>query len=94
VHQPKKNREAHRLYNRARWRKIRQGQLLAEPLCEECQRNGIIRAATIVDHIEPHRMDLAKFYDERNLQSLCKSCHDSKTASLDGGFGNPCRGQG
>jgi len=39
-------------------------------------------------------MDLAKFYDQNNLQSLCKSCHDSKTATFDGGFGNPGRGRG
>lgn len=30
--------------------------------------------------------------DPTNLQGLCKSCHASKTAREDGGFGNPRRG--
>lgn len=35
--------------------------------------------AACVDHIRPLNMGGAK-YDERNLQSLCWSCHSKKTA--------------
>ena len=48
-------------------------------------------AATIVDHIVPHKGDLALFYDQTNWQSLCKRHHDIKTAAEDGGFGNKKR---
>jgi len=30
----------------------------------------------VADHIDPHRGDEAKFWDEANLQCLCKPCHD------------------
>ncbi len=32
-------------------------------------------AATVADHVEPHRGDPVKFWEGR-LQSLCKPCHD------------------
>ena len=30
----------------------------------------------VADHKEPHRGDEALFWDDRNLQCLCKPCHD------------------
>ncbi len=33
--------------------------------------------ATVADHIEPHRGDGIKFWNFRNLQSLCATCHSS-----------------
>ena len=41
----------------------------------------------MVDHIEPHKRDQRLFWDTSNWQSMCKPCHDSKTATRDGGFG-------
>ena len=55
--------------------------LQAHPLCAECLRNGRYTAATVVDHIIPHRGDMSLFWDERNWQSLCERCHDEKTGS-------------
>lgn len=63
-----------------RWRKIRRAHLNKYPLCAECKRNGIVRLANEVDHIRPHRGNIDLFFDMDNLQSLCKSCHSSKTA--------------
>jgi len=59
------------------------------PLCtgRACVENGRVTPATVVDHKTPHRGDMALFWDRSNWQSLCKTCHDRKTATEDGGFG-------
>jgi 5-methylcytosine-specific restriction protein A len=58
-----------------RWRKARARFLREHPWCVLCG-----APATIVDHRVPHRGDPRLFWDERNWQSICKPCHDSKTA--------------
>ncbi|MBO8169975.1 MAG: HNH endonuclease [Thermoanaerobacteraceae bacterium] len=78
---------AQRGYN-SRWRKARKMFLKKNPLCAECQKNGRITPATVVDHIRPHRGNPELFWDESNWQPLCKYHHDVKTAKQDGGFGN------
>ena len=72
----------------ARWRKARALYLSRHPLCAECLRLGRTVAASVVDHIRPHKGSRTLFWDERNWQALCKPCHDAKTAREDGGFGN------
>ena len=74
------------------WRKIRANQLAKWPLCEECLSVGVITPAKVVDHIIPHRGKWTVFTDTENLQSLCESCHNRKTARFDGGFGNKTKG--
>lgn len=71
-----------------RWRLARRGFLAAHPLCAQCSAEGVVRAATVVDHIIPHKGDQALFWDRSNWQPLCKAHHDRKTAREDGGFGN------
>lgn len=68
-----------RNYN-SRWVKAREAWLRKYPLCKECERHGYITAATVVDHIMPHRGDKVLFWDKTNWQSLCKTHHDEKTA--------------
>lgn len=63
-------------YNTARWRVLRSWRLSTEPLCRMCRDAGLTTAASVADHIDPHRGDEAKFFDPENTQSLCKSCHD------------------
>jgi hypothetical protein len=41
-----------------------------------CLKDGRINAATIADHIEPHKGDQQKFFFGE-LQSLCKLHHES-----------------
>ncbi len=67
----------------SRWRKARSRFLKIHPLCERCKVQGKYVKATVVDHIVPHRGDEELFWDERNWQSLCKPCHDSKTMTED-----------
>lgn len=77
---------AHQRGYTSKWRKARLGYLKSHPLCKHCEDRGIVEAATVVDHIVPHRGDKALFWDRSNWQPLCKPCHDRKTATEDGGF--------
>ena len=42
-----------------------------------CEVEGHVTAATVVDHIIPHRGDENLFWERDNWQSLCKLHHDS-----------------
>jgi hypothetical protein len=63
-------------YTTTHWRRRRQLQLNAHPLCLMCLARGVVTPATIADHIESHRGNWNAFLMGA-LQSLCKSCHDS-----------------
>lgn len=65
------------------WQKYRIKFLEENRLCVKCPAK-----ATIVDHITPHKGNMNLFWCHENHQPLCKRCHDSKTASVDGGLGN------
>lgn len=69
----------------SRWQQARLEHLYREPLCRACQSAGRIVAATVVDHIQPHKGDHALFWRRSNWQSLCESCHNRKTATEDKG---------
>ncbi len=71
------------LYDR-QWRKRRARQLAESPLCRlHLEIRGEVVAATIADHIEPHRDDPVLFAGP--LQSLCKECHDSWKQAIEKG---------
>lgn len=74
------------LYDR-RWQRTRRIFLMVNPLCVECIKNGRTTAASVVDHVMPHRGNRAAFRDESNWQALCVRCHNTKTARYDGGYG-------
>lgn len=65
------------LYWTKRWQRLRLRHLRAQPLCLYCLRESRTQAATVVDHIRPHRGDPTLFYDPANLQSLCADHHDN-----------------
>lgn len=73
-----KRPSAHQMGYGVIWRRIRMMHLADEPLCQRC--GG---AANVVDHIIPKAQGGTD--DEENLQSLCESCHNRKTACEDGG---------
>lgn len=58
----------------ARWQKVRQMYARKNLLCERCLENGRTVAVEEVHHIVPIKDGGAR-YDLKNLQSLCKSCH-------------------
>ena len=67
-----------------RWQQARERFLRAHPLCQcpDCDEGRKrLTPATVVDHITPHRGDMALFWDEANWQAMSKACHDAKTAS-------------
>lgn len=66
----------HRLYNTAAWRRKREAQLRDEPLCRFCAAQDKVTAATIADHVEPHRGDEDAFWNNE-LQSLCHYHHNT-----------------
>lgn len=86
--QPKRgnNYDADRrkIYNSERWRRLRAWKVICNPLCEECEQQGITTPAEDVHHIvsfmsvdDPNeRKRLA--YDFTNLESLCKKCHQKE----------------
>jgi len=75
-----------------RWGKERKAYLLRHPMCVECmEERGVVSAATVVDHITPHKGNMELFWDVTNWQALCKGCHDVKTSKEDGAFGNPIK---
>lgn len=71
----------------SRWAKYSKWFLVHNPICAICS-----RAATVVDHIIPHKGNYELFWDPKNHQPLCKHCHDVKTATEDGGFGRALKG--
>lgn len=74
-------------YN-SRWRKARKTYLSSHPLCVMCQAEGRVTAATVVDHITPHKGDQELFWNTDNWQSLCAPHHNSHKQSLEkGGVG-------
>ncbi len=78
----------HHWYAKPSWKQLRTSMLIQHPLCASCLLTNTYTPSTIVDHIRPHKGDIHLFYDIDNLQTLCKRCHDRKTATDDGGFNN------
>jgi len=71
-------------YNR-RWRKARKVFLDLNPLCKFCAAQGKITAASVVDHITPHRGDPSLFWDKSNWQPLCSVHHQATKQAIEKG---------
>ena len=69
-------------YADRKWRAKRKVQLDREPLCRFCLALGKVEAATICDHVVPHRGDRESFW-KGEVQSLCAQCHSSAKQSLE-----------
>lgn len=66
-----------KFYSTAPWRRFREYYLIMHPLCVDCEADGDIESAVVVDHIKPYkeRPDLA--LDESNMRGLCR-LHDNR----------------
>ena len=64
-----------------RWQQARRSYLAEHPLCVMCDAAGKVTAATVVDHVRPHRGDMLLFWDRDNWQPLCAPCHDGAKAT-------------
>ncbi|WP_442861897.1 HNH endonuclease [Burkholderia sp. WTPI3] len=67
-------------YKSLAWQQCRAAYLRSHPLCLQCSSRGLTVAARVVDHIVPIKDGGARL-DWVNLQSLCTSCHNRKTAT-------------
>lgn len=71
------------VYNTALWRRLRGAYLQSHPLCEMCEKNGILTPAVEVHHVTPistadtivEMQGLG--FDADNLMALCACCHDA-----------------
>lgn len=68
-----------RLYSTARWRRLRLKIIARDANTCQMPTCGVVRppSGLVCDHVKPHRGDLALFWNEENLQTLCKPCHDN-----------------
>ncbi len=71
---------ANRIYNTARWQRLRLAHLHLSPLCIGCSAMGITRAANTVDHVTPISAGGPAFPGHDGLASYCAACHSAKTA--------------
>jgi len=68
--------ESDKLYGQQKWRKLSIAFRKRNPLCSECDANGLVRPADLVDHIQPAKARPDLFFNWRNLRSLCQRCHN------------------
>lgn len=59
----------------ARWEKCSAHHRTLHPLCAYCALAGRVTAATLVDHLYPHKGDARVFWFEPWWVSACASCH-------------------
>lgn len=84
----KKRQKSNEVYNRSRperdkqyysrqWKRVSRLYRQQHPLCEECEREGRVTPAELVDHIVAVS-DGGSMWEWENLQSLCWACHNRK----------------
>ncbi len=69
------------VYARKPWIKLRNAYRGENPLCEHCLKRGKTVPMSVVDHILDADNYPELMYDWLNLQSLCDTCHQIKTAN-------------
>ncbi len=67
----------------SKWQRESKAYLNKNPFCVEHLKRGLHVPATVVDHIIPHKGDKKLFWDRKNWQGLCVSCHNRKTRTED-----------
>lgn len=72
----KRRDESDDFYKTERWRKFRAYYIRLHPLCVECERQGRITVAIILDHIKPYKTHPELGLDWYNVRPLCRPCHN------------------
>ena len=73
-----RSKSNYHLYNSHKWRTDRRHHLDQFPLCLHCQASGIVKAATVSDHVVPVNQG-GDVWDWSNRQPLCKQHHNQKS---------------
>ena len=70
--------DSDKFYSTAAWRRFREYILITRPLCVDCEAEGLVVPAVVVDHIKPfkERPDLG--LDEGNVRGLCRACDNRR----------------
>lgn len=76
---PASPKETDPFYLSVRWRRFRAWYMGKHPLCEQCEREGRLIPADMVDHVIEIK-DGGALTSEENAMSLCWKCHALKTA--------------
>jgi 5-methylcytosine-specific restriction protein A len=79
-------------YNSWKWRKKSKAYRESHPICEckECKLIQIIKPAEVVDHVRGLKFLLDNNldpFDDNELQSMSKECHNKKSGGEKGGNG-------
>lgn len=65
-------------YHSKEWKSARRSHLMQNPLCFYSQLNGVIDAATLVDHFRPRRLFPELSLDPSNFRSSNDEMHNKK----------------
>lgn len=75
-----------RWYRTKRWADLRMRVFVRDLFkCRMCGRLEGNTSLLVCDHKQPHHGDETLFWDEGNLQTLCKPCHDGEKQRIEKG---------
>ena len=88
---PFEDRVENKFYGTSLWKRIRSLQKIRKPICEVCEAKGIYTDCSDGNNngIADHAIRLLQGghpYDEQNLFTLCKKCHNIKSSMEGRGF--------
>ena len=63
-----------------RWTIYRAATLASSPLCVRCLQRNKIASAEQIDHVQPRLLRPDLFWTQLNHQTLCRPCHERKSA--------------
>jgi 5-methylcytosine-specific restriction protein A len=72
------NGSAGNFYSSSAWVKLRNYKRLLNPICESCEKLGLVIPYHTIDHIKPIT-EGGEPLELENLQTLCRQCHAIKT---------------
>ena len=67
----------------SKWRRARLAYLRDHPLCTYCEAEGMVTAATLIDHLYPHRWFEGIFWVRHWWVSCCDACHNGMKARIE-----------